>query len=240
MPPTQNQPGPLNAVLAAAMGSAADDAALPARVCAACVASMPVDGAALVIIDKTSRPERVGSSDPDTERVEELQAMVGEGPAFSMFETAAPVLVPDVRAADTMRRWPAFTEAIAATRMRAVFVLPVQIGAVGLGALALYRHVSGPLPSSVLADALRVADLIAMLFVGRKGDLVGDFADRWLDESSWAREVHQATGMLITQLGVGAEEAFVRLRAYAFGNGLTLSEVARAIVGRRLRFDEAN
>ena len=203
----------------------------------ACVTSMPVDGAALWLIDESSRPERVGASDLDTQRVEELQALVGVGPAFAMLKSAAPVLVPDVRADDPMHRWPAFAEAIAATRVRAVFVLPLQIGAVRLGALALHRHVPGPLPSSVLSDALRVADLIAMLFVGREGDLIGDFAVQWLDESSWTREVHQATGMLITQIGVGAEEAFVRLRAHAFGNDLTLSEAANAVVERRIRFD---
>ena len=48
-------------------------------------------------------------------------------------------------------------------------------------------------------------------------------------------EIDQATGMLTEQLGVGIEEAFVRLRAYAYADDRRLTEVARDIVARRLR-----
>jgi hypothetical protein len=49
--------------------------------------------------------------------------------------------------------------------------------------------------------------------------------------------VHQASGMIAVQLGVGVGEALVRLRAYAFANDRRLTEVAADVVGRRLRFD---
>jgi hypothetical protein len=48
-------------------------------------------------------------------------------------------------------------------------------------------------------------------------------------------EIDQATGMLTEQLGVGIEEAFVRLRAYAYARERRLIEVAGDIVARRLR-----
>ena len=48
--------------------------------------------------------------------------------------------------------------------------------------------------------------------------------------------VHQATGMVSVQLGVSVESAFAQLRAYAFANDRRLSEVATAVVDRRLRF----
>jgi hypothetical protein len=48
-------------------------------------------------------------------------------------------------------------------------------------------------------------------------------------------EIDQATGMLTEQLGSGIEEAFVRLRAYAYAHDRRLTEVARDIVARRLR-----
>ncbi|MFF9896031.1 ANTAR domain-containing protein [Streptomyces longispororuber] len=50
------------------------------------------------------------------------------------------------------------------------------------------------------------------------------------------REVHQATGMVMVQLGIGQEQAFDRLRARAFTEGRTVSEVARDVVARRLCF----
>jgi hypothetical protein len=42
------------------------------------------------------------------------------------------------------------------------------------------------------------------------------------------------------QLGVTVGQSLIRLRAYAFGNGRSLTEVARAVVSRTLRFDEAS
>jgi ANTAR domain len=52
---------------------------------------------------------------------------------------------------------------------------------------------------------------------------------------SYRAEIDQATGMLTEQLGVSITDAFVRLRAYAYGNDIQLADVARDIVARRLR-----
>jgi hypothetical protein len=194
---------------------------------------MPVDGAALSLMPEASRLEQVGSSDAMTSGIEELQATVGEGPAIDAFESGAPILIPDLDALDG--RWPAFADASATREQRAMFVFPLQLGAIRLGTLTLYRRDKGQLSPDTMADALRVADVIAMLLMGSKGDLVGDFAEQWLNESSWTREIHQATGILISQLGVGAEEAFVRLRAFAFAQDLSLSAVARSVVDGRVR-----
>jgi len=51
-------------------------------------------------------------------------------------------------------------------------------------------------------------------------------------------EVHQATGMILAQLGIPAQDAFVCLRAYAFAHRRPLGEVARDVVARRLVFTE--
>jgi hypothetical protein len=51
-------------------------------------------------------------------------------------------------------------------------------------------------------------------------------------------EVHQATGMILAQLDIPAQDAFVRLRAYAFADRRPLGEVARDVVARRLVFTE--
>jgi AmiR/NasT family two-component response regulator len=45
--------------------------------------------------------------------------------------------------------------------------------------------------------------------------------------------VHQATGMVMAQLGIGAEDALARLRGAAFGSGRTLLDMAiHIVVGR--------
>lgn len=51
-------------------------------------------------------------------------------------------------------------------------------------------------------------------------------------------EVHQATGMVLAQLGIGAVEALARVRAHAFGEQRSLLDVAHDVVSRRMRFTE--
>ncbi len=77
------------------------------------------------------------------------------------------------------------------------------------------------------------------------GDGIGsetDAARRWMRH--WLGglggdhdEVHQAVGMIMAQLGVGADEALARLRAHAFVHGRTAREVAHAMVTHRERID---
>ena len=49
----------------------------------------------------------------------------------------------------------------------------------------------------------------------------------------------QAQGMVMVQLGISIGEAMARMRAYAYAHDRRLSEVARDVVARRLRFDPA-
>jgi AmiR/NasT family two-component response regulator len=57
------------------------------------------------------------------------------------------------------------------------------------------------------------------------------------DPTAHQAQVHQATGMVLVQLGASAEAAFARLRAYAYAHDRRLGDVARDVVERRLRFD---
>jgi hypothetical protein len=43
--------------------------------------------------------------------------------------------------------------------------------------------------------------------------------------------------MLSVQLGISVTEALIRLRAYAFGTGRPLGDVADDVVARRLRLE---
>jgi hypothetical protein len=88
------------------------------------------------------------------------------------------------------------------------------------------------------ADATAVAELVTaiLLTVGRTGRITESLGP-WWDQPLSTREVHQATGMIVAQLGVSAHEAFVRMQGFAYSNGRMLSEVAQAVVRRQLRFE---
>jgi hypothetical protein len=118
-----------------------------------------------------------------------------------------------------------------------MYALPLQVGAIKVGVLDLYCAPGDSLDGQDFADAVSVAELLTgvLLAVGPDGRLPETLGP-WWNQPLATREVHQATGMIMAQLGIDARSAYVRLQAFAFGNGQPLRDVARDIVGRRLRF----
>lgn len=208
------------------------------RVCRACVALLPVDGASVSVISGTQHRETLYASDTVMSRVESVQFTLGEGPCFEAFATNRPVLVPDLPQA-LASSWPAFASEIADQPIGAIYAFPLQSGAITIGAMDMYRREPGLLTTADLATALRVVDLAAVALVGppssgHRNDLdLERFAPLRRDRA----EVHQATGMLISHLGVPPEQALARLRGYAFASGLLVEDVARDIVTYQLPLD---
>lgn len=231
------EPGPATRALLTIARNGSDEAALGEQICRACVEGLQVDGAAISVLTDSPARETLCASDATAARVEELQYTLGEGPCVEAARTARPVLIPDVEETGGQSRWPMFAAAVAEQAgIGALFAMPLQLGTINLGVLDLYRTAPGPLNGGELRDAMRAADLAAMMLLGLRTD-PGD-GQRW--EQSWSShaEVHQATGMVIAQLGVGAEDAFARLRGYAFSREQLLGDVARDVVARRLQFTE--
>jgi hypothetical protein len=211
---------------------AAGDPVSLAHVCDGVVAAARVDGAGLTVMSGPTVRQVLHATDPIAARLEEFQLTFGQGPCVDAFERG-PVQVDDLETARSQARWPVFAPAALGVGARAVFALPLRIGAIRLGVLDLYRTRPGVLTSGELADALTFADAATVLALdgaGRAGR--AEPADMSLDQAV----VHQATGMVSVQLGVPIESAFAQLRAYAFANDRRLSEVATAVVERRLRF----
>jgi hypothetical protein len=175
------------------------------------------------------------ASDLATERIEELQFTYGEGPCVDAFASSRPVLVPDL-AADAMGRWPVYAPAIHDAGVRAVFAFPLQVGAVRLGALDVFREYTGPLSRTELGRSLAFADrAVTILLDGQeRATEDADGLDDVLDDRI---ELFQAQGMVMVQLGVSLAEALSRIRAHAYAEGRRLDVVAADIIARRLRFE---
>jgi hypothetical protein len=206
------------------------------------VARLPVGGAGLSAMSRTEASHPLCSTDDISEQLEELQLTLGEGPCVDAYAQGSAVLTPDLLAAEAKDRWAVFAEAALAAGARAVFSLPLQKGAISPGVLDLYANVPTVLDAEELADALAFADFATqLLLVARIDDTGappgGPKPDRGVEDlGAYRAEIDQASGMLTVQLGVGIEEAFVRLRAYAYVQGRRLADVAADVVARRLRF----
>jgi transcriptional regulator with GAF, ATPase, and Fis domain len=169
--------------------------------------------------------------------IEELQFTLGEGPCVDAYNERRVVLEPDLADPDTAR-WLAFTPPALGAGVRAVFGFPLQVGGARLGALNLYRDRPGALSDDQHADALVLADLAARMVLAAQAEAPMDAVGEELEAGSNFHLVeHQASGMVAAQIGISVAEALSRLRAHAFSHDLSVTEVAEAVVDRRLRFD---
>jgi GAF domain len=234
----------------------------PQRICEACVASLRLDRAALTLMTGADQQEPLWASDDVARELDELQFSLGEGPCVQAFVDRRPVLVADL-AERGDARWPVFAAAALRTPVRALFVFPVQAGAITVGVLDLYRDTPGMLEPDDISGALRAADAAMWTVLGLLDGVAGTervdgqrlngqrlngqrlngqsrgAADGHAPWSELHRlEVYQATGMILEQMQVTPKAALSALRAHAFAHNQTILEVAREVVVRRLRFDE--
>jgi hypothetical protein len=212
------------------------------KLCHACVEVLAVDGAAISYVNAGATRGTFGSSSTLSRRLDEFQFTFGEGPCLDAVRLGRPILVPDL-SGDEEQRWPAFTHAAVDHGVRAIFALPVAIDSAPVGALDLFRTVTGSLTEDGLAGGLLAAELAALPLLElmtRDVDwqTAGEGGAGWEELASLERvEVYQATGIIIAQLDIGPSDALARLRARAYADGRTASEVAWDVVERRLSFD---
>jgi hypothetical protein len=212
------------------------------HVCEAAIIAADVDSVALAAAVTAAPCESLYASDPVASLLVELLVTLGEGPGIDAL-AGGTVLAADLTDAVYLARWPAFAPAAVQAGVRAVFALPLQAGGIRLGVMDLYRSQPGHLDEEQLADALTLADTACALLLdldwhGPEGLSPSRPNDDWPEPVGGQHPaVHQATGMLIVQLGVSAAVAMTRLRAYAYANDRRLGDVAADVVARRLRFE---
>jgi hypothetical protein len=213
------------------------DQPLPAgaKLAAPFIDLLPVNGVAIAVFDQHRRASLIYASDPTAARLEEIHFDVGEGPMFDAFASAQPVHVPNVAVA---HQWPAFLSYADEERVGALFLFPLALGAACIGAVLCYTTEVGALSADDVAIGVALSQAIAgpafRHAIARAGD---EFADGDIPVEL-RREVHQATGMVVIQLGISPTDAFARMRAYAFTSGRSLRDVAHDVVHRSLDFTQ--
>ncbi|WP_307852051.1 GAF and ANTAR domain-containing protein [Streptomyces sp. b94] len=218
-------------VIAAQVRGAPPDE-VPGRLCRTAVRLLPVTGASASLRGE-GVPVRLCASGDRATYLAELQATLGDGPCVSAAESGAPVLVCDLTAGADAGRWPVFAQQATAVGVRAVYALPLGGAAGCLGTLDLYRDTPGPLADPQLSLARLVAGVMTTALMA-----LPHGEETWLDRLAGDHdEVYRAVGMIMAQLGVGADEALARLRADAFVCGRTAHDVARDVLTHRRRFD---
>ncbi|WP_221350950.1 ANTAR domain-containing protein [Streptomyces beigongshangae] len=204
--------------------------------CGSLAALLVVDGTAVTF--RMDGSELLWSSDETGTCLDDVQYTLGQGPALDAARDGGLYLVPDLERASTTR-WPLFTAEALALGVRAVFALPLRLGAARIGALVCHRCEAGSLSQRSLDDALAVSDALAVFLLAgarRNGEAFGPAIETM---DLHRAEVHQATGMLSAQLHVSLPTALARLRGHAYASGRPITDVARDVLDRRLRLPDS-
>jgi hypothetical protein len=224
--------------LVRAAEAAASGNARIAHLCAMASAGLPVDGVGLSVTGGPGRQSTVTSTDQVSGQIEDLQVLLGQGPCVDAVATGVPVLVPDLHLPSVAARWPAFAPAAAAAGAGASFAVPLVVGDVRLGAMDLYRAEAGALARDDVEEAKAYADAVVELLLALEhseppDQLPESLRVGWMGSSV----VHQASGMIMVQLGCDVAAAFAALRARAYREDRSLYDVALNVIERRVRFD---
>lgn len=205
------------------------EGSLGGAVCRTAVTIIGVDGAGLSVHTRKHRGPVCAHGD-FAALGEDLQFSVGEGPGFDAFEAGEPIEVADI-AASERAPWLSFSEQLADAGAGSLASFPLRIGGARFGALTLYRSGRGGLSADQVADSYVIAQLAAHVLVAEQAQIGSAlvFSDT---EVGFARmaQIHQATGMVMAQLSVGAEDALARLRGAAFAAQRSVRDLAEDIV----------
>ncbi|WP_041290301.1 GAF and ANTAR domain-containing protein [Kribbella flavida] len=205
------------------------------RLCASVIRAVPVTGAAVALMTSKGDGGTLAASDGPAALMEELQQTIGEGPCMNAFRERRPVLQPDL--AQARSRWPGFSPAAAEAGIAAVFAFPLQVGAIRLGVLDLYRDTPGSLDSLQLAEALDHAAAATTILLDLQSSATpGQLHPQLADAADGRREIHQATGVVTVQASVSLNDALLLLRARAYAENRRLLELAKDVVARRVTF----
>jgi GAF domain-containing protein len=225
-------------ILLSVLDDSADAADAPARLVGACAAALPITGVGLVLMTNASPAGTVAISDARAGTMEDLQFTLGEGPCVECSRTGRPVLQPDL-ARTGPDRWPGFSAGALEAGIRAIFAWPLRVGGIRLGVLDLYRDRVGELSEAELIEALSFADAATEVLLRMQAlselDGSGVVSIPLVEDRA---EVHQATGMITVQAGVGMAEALLRLRARAYASERPIVDVARDVLSGVLNFTE--
>ena len=222
---------PLASQFAQALADDHPDMPLPQRVGRAARDLAGADGASITVENSTPNRVTLCATDRRADQLEDIQDVLGEGPGMDAYNFGQLVQtgLGNGRAA---HRWPQFVPAADEIigRHGRIWAFPLRSAAQVIGTVTFYR-----LADEALAGPARDIETLAGAIAATLLTDPQAFSEL-PNTSGWSSRavVHQATGILIAKLGLGASEALALLRSYAFFAGAELRDVATEVVEHKL------
>jgi len=200
--------------------------------CAWFVSALPVQHAAISTLGEPFELETVCASDDVAAELERTQLDLGVGPCWQAKASRAPVLAHDLRLESDLS-WPTLLTVAESYGVRSAYAFPMAVGAIDVGVVDLYATTTRALDAGEVENAWAMADVAAVRVVDQ---VLSELGSPPRTEGSPRRSLHQATGMVMAQLGVPSDDAMVVIRAHAFATGTSIPDVVEAIIRRDIDF----
>ena len=205
---------------------------LPDRLCLSAARLLHCDGGAITLAYTHVERVTLSTTDDTALVIEETQDVMGQGPGHDAFTTGAYARFDllDVDGPDP--RWPLLeSDSLTALAPVVVHALPMGQGEDRvIGVLTLYQR--GTDREIDLDAALLVAQVLAAALLADAPTVHDTGQGPWHERA----EVHQATGMVVAQLGLHEDDALALLRAHAYSHDQSVSRSAHDVLSHHLTF----
>jgi GAF domain-containing protein len=191
-------------------------------------AMFDVDGAGLMLVNAEQHLRSIAASDDRFAHLEELQIRHQEGPCIDAFEIKDLVGTEDLT---DDRRWPQFSEAAVARKVRAVLASPLPYNQDAVGVVAVLSEQRRPWSAEGELALLAFTDLAALLIASMmQGEQQSELAAQLQSALDSRKVIEQAKGVLMGTQGISARAAYEQLRAQARAERRKLGAVCTEIV----------
>jgi GAF domain-containing protein len=198
-----------------------------------CAGLLDVTSAGLLLADEKGVLHLAASSSERTQHLETFQLQRDQGPCLDSYRTNDVVIVPDLPA--EVGRWPQFARAADDAGFVSVHAVPMRLRKQSIGTLGLFGSTVGRLGQGDLELAQALAHVASVAIINEKAAGDREAVNAQLQHALTSRiALEQAKGILAQTGNLEMGDAFSVLRRYARDHGRKLSDVAAAVVDRRL------
>jgi hypothetical protein len=209
----------------------------PARLAAGLAAPfftlLPITGLSITLVDPSEKQSTIFSSDSVAAFLDDLQFTLGEGPTLDTYRSGILTQIDEI--SSNSARWPMFVSRVALSDVHAFYLFPLAIDGVCVGVVATYRAAAGFLSTAEVDHGKWLSSVVARPAMKLAIQFAQD--DSGPGQADTRREVYQAVGMVLAQLGTTASVAQARIRAQAFASSRTIQAVAHDVIARKISFE---
>jgi len=194
-----------------------------------CVRVLGADAAGVMLASASGELRLVASSSEAMRVLELFELQASEGPCLDAFRTGEAVSHESLRPGSG--RWPQFSTVAFEAGFRSALALPLRLRENTIGALNLVSMAETPMDEADVRVARAFADLAAISVLQQRAATEHQLVNEQLSHALTSRVViEQAKGVVFERAGIEMSDAFNRLRSYARGHNLRLTDVAQAAI----------